>query len=117
MTIEDVVKLIIALTSGGLLVKILDWIRDARKGHLQQRRAEVDAAIADRDKARGDRDQALLDLTAERAARAADVRWWERWARILEESLALTRRRFIDAPGTDPDELDPYPSRPSRDKP
>lgn len=106
MTIEDLVKLIIAVSSGGLLVKILDWIRDARKGHLQKRRAEVDAAIAERDKARADR-----------AAALADAAWWQRWARIVEESLAVARRRFIDAPCTDPDDLDPYPSRPDRDKP
>ncbi|TLF33220.1 hypothetical protein [Microbacterium sp. 5K110] len=104
MTIEDLVKLIIAITSGGLLVKILDWVRDARQGHLQKRRAEVDAAIAERDKARVERDVAI-----------ARVGWLERWVRILEEALALARRRFIDAPCTDPDELDPYPSRPDRD--
>ncbi|KTR96474.1 hypothetical protein NS220_02020 [Microbacterium testaceum] len=102
---------------GGIATKTLDWIRDARAGHLERRRAEVDKAIGERDKARAERDAAVIDLAAERAARDADVRWWERWARILEEALALARRRFIDAPGTDPDELDPYPSRPSRDKP
>lgn len=106
MTIEDTVKLVIALTSGGLLVKILDWVRDARKGHLQQRRAEVDAAIAERDKARTERDDAL-----------AEVGWFERWTRILEEHVSLVRRRYIDAPCTDPGDLDPYPPRPSRDKP
>ena len=99
MTIEDLVKLIIAVSSGGLLVKILDWVRDARKGHLQKRRAEVDTAIEARDDA------------------VADAAWWQRWARIVEEALAIARRRFIDAPCTDPDELDPYPSRPDRDKP
>lgn len=105
MTIEDIVNLVITLFSGGLLVKILDWIRDARKGHLQQRRAEVDAAIAERDKARSERDKAL-----------ADVGWFERWTRILEEHVSLVRRRYIDAPCTDPGDLDPYPPRPSRDK-
>ncbi|MGN7969032.1 hypothetical protein [Microbacterium sp. 22296] len=102
---------------GGVLTKSIDWIRDARAGHMERRRAEVDKAIGERDRARADRDQALLDLAAEKAARAADVGWWERWARILEEALALARRRFIDAPCTDPDELEPYPPRPSRDKP
>lgn len=106
MTIEDLVKLIIAITSGGLLVKILDWVRDARQGHLQKRRAEVDAAIAERDKARTERDVAI-----------ARVGWLERWVRILEEHASLVRRRYIDAPCTDPDDLDAYPSRPDRDKP
>lgn len=89
---------------GGIVTKSIDWIRDARQGHLQKRRAEVDMAIAERDKARGERDRAL-----------AQIAWGERWARILEEALAIARRRFIDAPCTDPDELDPYPSRPDRD--
>lgn len=102
---------------GGIATKTLDWIRDARAGHLERRRAEVDKAIKERDTARAERDQALRDLAVEKTARTADVAWWERWARILEEALALARRRFIDAPGTDPDELDPYPPRPSRDKP
>lgn len=106
MTIEDIVKLVIAITSGGLLVKILDWVRDARRGHLQQRRAEVDAAIAERDRARAERDDALTELG-----------WFERWTRILEEHVSLVRRRYIDAPCTDPSDLDPYPSRPDRDKP
>jgi len=113
VTIEDLVKLIIAVSSGGLLVKILDWVRDARKGHLQKRRAEVDAAIAERDKARAERDTAI----EARDDAVADAAWWQRWARIVEEALAIARRRFIDAPCTDPDELDPYPSRPDRDKP
>ncbi|KTS90665.1 hypothetical protein NS183_07715 [Microbacterium testaceum] len=95
---------------GGIATKTIDWIRDARAGHLERRRAEVDKAIGERDRARAERDAAVIKLTAERE-------WWERWARILEEALALARRRFIDAPCTDPDELDPYPSRPSRDKP
>lgn len=102
---------------GGIATKSLDWIRDARAGHLERRRAEVDKAIKERDTARGERDRAISDLAAERIARASDIAWWERWARILEEALALARRRFIDAPGTDPDDLDPYPPRPSRDKP
>lgn len=102
---------------GGVLTKLIDWARDARAGHMERRRAEVDKAIAERDQARRDRDAAELELTHERAARAADVRWWERWARILEEHASLVRRRFIDAPCTDPDDLDPYPSRPDPSKP
>lgn len=91
---------------GGITTKLIDWARDARAGHLQKRRAEVDKAIAERDQARAERDQARADLG-----------WWQRWARILEESLAITRRKFIDAPGTDTDDLDPYPSRPDPAKP
>lgn len=116
-TAQLVTLLLTSSVVGGVLTKTLDWIRDARAGHLERRRAEVDKAIGERDKARSERDQAQLDLASERSARAADVAWWERWARILEEALALARRRFIDAPCTDPDELDPYPPRPSRDKP
>ncbi|MDI9889986.1 hypothetical protein [Microbacterium sp. IEGM 1404] len=116
-TAQVITLLLTSSVVGGVLTKSLDWIRDARAGHLERRRAEVDKAIAEREKARAERDQALLDLAAEKAARTADVAWWERWGRILEEALALARRRFIDAPCTDPDDLDPYPPRPSRDKP
>lgn len=118
MDTEQIVTLILTSSVGGIVVsKSFDWVRDARAGHLAKRRAEVDKAIGERDKARADRDQALLDLAAARAAHTADTRWWERWERILEEALALVRRRYIDAPCTDPDDLDPYPPRPSRDKP
>lgn len=114
----QLVVLILTSSTGGIIVsKTFDWIRDARAGHLEKRRAEVDKAIGERDRARAEREAALLELAAEKTARATDARWWERWERILEEALALARRRFIDAPCTDPDELDPYPARPSRDKP
>ncbi len=105
----------ILCSSGFTLVlsKSIDVFRDARAGHLQKRRAEVDKAIGERDHARKERDLAIADLVVARS----DIRWWERWARILEEALAITRRRYIDAPGTDPDDLDPYPSRPDVDKP
>jgi hypothetical protein len=115
--IEEWVKLAIAVTSGGLLTKSLDWIRDARAGHMKKRRAEVDNAISARDKAAAERDTAEAMLAHERAEHARELRWWERWARILEEHLAITRRKYIDAPCTDTDDLDPYPSRPDRDKP
>lgn len=117
MPIEEWVKLAIAVTSGGLLAKALDWIRDARAGHMQKRRAEVDKAISDRDKAIAARDTAEALLAHERAEHAHEMRWWERWARILEEALTITRRKYIEDSGTDPDDLDPYPSRPDRDKP
>lgn len=89
---------------GGVLVKLLDWARDARAGHMQKRRAEVDKAIAERDEARRERD----------AARA-EVAWYVRWVRILEEHAAIVRRKFIDAPCTEVDDLDPYPPRPTRE--
>lgn len=99
----DQAQLITAVLSssvlGGVLVKLLDWARDARAGHMQKRRAEVDKAIAERDEARRDRD------------------WYIRWARILEEHAAIVRRKFIDAPCTEVDDLDPYPPRPTRETP
>ncbi len=88
----------------GVLVKLIDWARDARAGHMQKRRAEVDKAIAERDEARRERDTAR-----------AEVAWYARWVRILEEHTAIVRRKFIDAPCTEIDDLDPYPPRPSRE--
>lgn len=102
---------------GGIVTKLIDWARDARAGHMQKRRAEVDKAISERDTARRERDDAEATLSRERATHGSEVRWWERWTRMLEEHTSLVRRRFIDAPCTDPDDLDPYPSRPDRDKP
>lgn len=84
---------------GGVLMKLLDWARDAHAGHLQKRRAEVDTAIAERDKAR------------------AEANWLDRWADVLEESLRVHRRQMIDAPCIDPDDLPTYPSRPDKEKP
>lgn len=84
---------------GGIATKLVDWARDAHAGQLQKRRAEVDAAHAVRDKA------------------LAEVRWWDRWADVLEEALRLHRRQMIDAPCIDPDDLPPYPSRPDKEKP
>lgn len=106
---ENTQLLTLILTSsvvGGVAVKLIDVARDAVAGHLNKRRAEVDKAIAERDKARVERDRALADLG-----------WWRRWADVLEEALRIARRRFIDAPCTDPDELGPYPSRPDKEKP
>ncbi|MCB8043619.1 hypothetical protein JM654_03770 [Microbacterium oxydans] len=42
---------------GGVVTKSIDWIRDARAGHLSERRAEVDRAIqrGGRGTARGQR--------------------------------------------------------------
>lgn len=104
MSADQIVAIIIALATGGVLTKLVDWARDARAGHMQKRRAEVDKAITERDEARRERD----------AARA-EVAWYIRWVRILEEHAAIVRRKFIDAPCTDIDDLDPYPARPARE--
>jgi len=85
---------------GGVVTKLLDWIRDARRGQLQKRRAEVDKAIQERDRAleRAEASEAAEDDAARRA-------------RIVEESLAVHRRVIIDAPCLGPQHLPPYPSR------
>ncbi|MGX9348177.1 hypothetical protein [Microbacterium sp. KNMS] len=84
----------------GVLVKLLDWAKDARAGQLQKRRAEVDKAIQERDRAiaRAEASEAAEDDAARRA-------------RIVEESLAVHRRVIIDAPCLGPHHLPPYPSR------
>lgn len=84
----------------GVLLKVLDWIRDARAGHLQKRRAEVDRAITERDRA-------VSELEAAEAAEDSQARR----ARIVEESLAVHRRVIIDAPCLGPEALPAYPSR------
>ncbi|MGF3055599.1 hypothetical protein [Microbacterium sp. YY-01] len=91
------------LSSGlvsGVAVKLLDWVRDARAGQLQKRRAEVDRALKERDRAK-DR--------AESAEAAEDMQ--ARRVRIVEESLAVHRRVIIDAPCLGPDYLPIYPYR------
>lgn len=98
---------------GGIVTRLFDVVRDWAAGHMEKRRAEVDRAIRERDHARKERDTVLADLAAARH----ELRWWDRWANILEESLRILRRRFIELPCIDPDDLDPYPSRPDKEKP
>lgn len=83
----------------GVALKAIDWIRDARHGQLQKRRAEVDRAITERDKA-------LTDLETAEAAEDAQARR----ARLVEEALAVHRRIIIDAPCLGPDDLPDFPS-------
>lgn len=85
---------------GVVATKLLDWARDARAGHLQNRRAEVDRAITERDIAQAQRD------TAESAEELQARR-----VRIVEEALAVHRRVIIDAPCLGPEHLPTYPSR------
>jgi len=85
---------------GGVITKTLDWIRDARAGQLQARRAEVDRALQDRDKAIEQREAAI---------EAEDAQ--ARLTRRVEESLAIHRHIIIDAPCLGPTALPPYPSR------
>lgn len=92
---------------GGVVTKSIDWIRDARAGQLQKRRAEVDRAIAERDGARTERDEALDERDAAIDAEEEQARR----TRIAEESLAIHRRVIIDAPCLGPERLPPYPSR------
>lgn len=102
MTLETTQLITLILTSsvvGGVVTKLIDIARDAYAGHMKERRAEVDKAIAERDKAR------------------AELRWWQRWADIAEEALRVHRRRMIDAPCIDPADLPEYPSRPGKEKP
>lgn len=92
-TPQIAVLLLTSTVVGGVLTKLLDWAKDAWAGNLQKRRAEVDKAIQERDRAE--------DAEEAQARRV----------RILEESLAVHRRQIIDAPCLGPDELLPYPSR------
>lgn len=78
---------------GGVLTKLIDWARDAVSGHLKERRAEVDRAIAERD-----------------AAKTAEAEWARR-VRIVEESLAIHRLVIINAPCLGPEDLPEYPAR------
>jgi hypothetical protein len=81
---------------GGVVTKLIDWVRDARAGQLQKRRAEVDRAEVEKDKA-------LARADAAEAAEDAEARW----CRIVEEGWARDRRTMIAA-GLEPS---PYPSR------
>lgn len=85
---------------GGVITKSMDWIRDARAGHLQQRRAEVDKATqhAAQESQRADEAEEAEDAAARRT-------------RIVEEALWVHRRIIIDAPCLGPSHLPPYPSR------
>ncbi len=85
---------------GGVITKSMDWIRDARAGHLQERRAEVDKATQ----------HAALETKRADAAEAAEDAAARR-SRIVEESLAVHRRLIIDSPCLGPEHLPPYPSR------
>lgn len=85
---------------GGVITKSIDWIRDARAGHLTERRAEVDKALQ---KAASEGDRADAAEAAEDTA--------ARRTRVLEESLAVHRRLIIDAPCMGPSHLPAYPSR------
>lgn len=113
---EPTQVLTLILTSsvvGGVVMKLIDVGRDALAGHMTKRRAEVDKAIAERDRARAERDEVRAELAAARR----EIRWWDRWANVLEEALRVARKRWLEAPCTDPDDLDPYPSRPDMEKP
>lgn len=85
---------------GGVITKSMDWIRDARAGHLSERRAEVDRATQRATQA---------EQRAEASEEAEDAA--ARRSRVVEESLAVHRRIIIDAPCLGPSELPPYPSR------
>lgn len=76
---------------GGVVVKSMEWIKDAKAGRMQNRRAEVDRAIAERDEA----EEAEEKLS--------------RRLRVVEESLAIHRRIIIDAQCLGPDKLPKYP--------
>lgn len=84
----------------GVVVKAIDWVKEARAGRMQQRRAEVDkvAQAKDRETARAEAAEAAEEEASRRV-------------RILEESLAVHRRQIIDAECLGPAALPPYPSR------
>ncbi|WP_221585539.1 hypothetical protein [Microbacterium sp. G2-8] len=103
MTTEQILTLILGSgVVGAVVTKLIDWARDAHAGHLSKRRAEVDRAIQERDKAR----------TALEGAEAEEDRLARRIRRV-EESLAVHRRVIIDAPCLGADHLPDYPSRES----
>jgi hypothetical protein len=98
------VAIVIALLTGTFGRDLVAWLRAALKGRNAARRTEVDRAIAERDKARQERDAAQSETS-----------WWARWARIVEESLGLHRRQMIDASCIRPEDLPPYPNRPPKE--
>ncbi|WP_440942738.1 hypothetical protein [Microbacterium sp. 22195] len=106
MTMEAAQLITIILSSSvvsGIVLKLFDLIKDARAGQLQQRRAEVDRAETEKDKA-------IARADAAEAAEEAQARR----TRIVEESLAVHRRLIIDAPCLGPGTLPEYPSRSER---
>lgn len=98
------IAIAVAALGGGFLRDVGKWVVDSWKGRNAARRDEVARAIAERDKAVLERDAARSELS-----------WWQRWARIVEESLALHRRRMIDAPCLTDQDIPTYPSRPDKD--
>lgn len=92
---------------GGVLTKVIDWIRDARAGHLSERRAEVDRATqraTEAEKRAADFERRAADSEAAEDAAA-------RRTRVVEESLFVHRRIIIDASCLGPSALPDYPSR------
>lgn len=108
METQQIVALVSAVLAIGITgTKLWDWWRDARAGQMQKRRAEVDRAITERDKATERADAEAL--RADKAEAAEDTA--ARRTRVIEESLAVHRRLIIDAPCLGPSHLPPYPSR------
>ena len=97
MEAPTILSLVLGSTAGGaIIVKLIDWAREAAAGRMTQRRAEVDAAIKERDiaKARADvAEDEAEDLKVDRDA--------------LREYLHIHRRLIIDAPCLGPDRLPP----------
>ncbi|WP_353809170.1 hypothetical protein [Agromyces sp. SYSU T00194] len=72
---------------GGVITKLIDKLSDWRTGAAAERRAEVARAFRERNRL-------------------------EARTRVLAESLAIHRRKMIDAPcidTDDPDQFPPYP--------
>lgn len=95
MEAPTILSLILGSTAGGaIIVKLIDWAREAAAGRVTQRRTEVDSAIKERDMAR-----ARADLAEDENERL-DIERQE-----LREALYIHRRLIIDAPCLGPDQL------------
>ena len=97
METPTVLSLILGSSAGGaIIVKLIDWMRDAAAGRVTQRRAEVDTAIRDRDLAR-----ARAEVAESRADKSDDD------VLALREEIYVHRRLIIEAPCLGPTHLPP----------
>ncbi len=97
MEAPTILSLVLGSTAGGaIIVKLIDWAREAAAGRMTRRRAEVDTAIRERDLAR-----ARADL-AENERDAAEVA-----VMTLREEIYINRRVIITAPCLGQDDLPP----------
>lgn len=98
--IQFLVMFLSSTVVSGVILKLIDMIRDGVQGATARRRSEVETAVTERDTAR----KAVSDLQAMIRTRDARIR-------ILEESLHIHRRRIIENIGEH--ELPEWPNYPT----